>query len=90
MPQAAGLLPALFAFITEQAITTGFGGSNQTGGTPPAPPKPTAPQTALNNPNEAAAVSQSSANTQAQTGQGLSPGASAALIDQLYKTPGGT
>jgi hypothetical protein len=33
-------------------------------------------------------VSSGGANAQAATGQGLSPGATAALTDQLYGTPG--
>jgi hypothetical protein len=34
------------------------------------------------------AVGGSAANAQASTGQGLSPSAQAALVDQLYGTPG--
>lgn len=59
-------------------------GSPTTPATPPTLPTITPQQ--MQQAGQTAQVS--GANTQANTGQGLSPSAQAALIDQLYGTPG--
>ena len=59
---------------------------------PPATPTPTLPQAPTLTPQQIQQASQQTAgagaNTQATTGQGLSPTAQASLLDQLYGTPG--
>ena len=59
---------------------------------PSTPTTPTLPQAPSITPQQMSQAQQSvagsGANAQASTGQGLSPSAQAALVDQLYGTPG--
>jgi hypothetical protein len=59
---------------------------------PSTPTMPTLPPANVLSPTQVQQASQqaggASANAQANTGQGLSPSAQAALVDQLYGTPG--
>lgn len=87
MPPILALLPAIIG-------AAGLGEGIYSAVSQPGPQKPpiVTPSTPAPSPTQiqqgTSAAQTSDANSQANTGQGLSPGAIAALQDQLYQTPG--
>ena len=85
--------PAITAGASLAGAGTAIGSTiaNSVGG-PPTSTTPTTPTLPTLTPQQMQQASQQAttagANSQANTGQGLSPSAQSALIDQLYGTPG--